>query len=395
MFIIAVLWTAFFVVNLNIAMMIPLLPFIQRDVGLSGAQAGWVLAAFPIASLIGNLSLGPLIDRFGRKRFIVVGASACTVIFLATAAARGAGGIIAGRAATGLFIPMVGASVFAAMADYIPAVDRPRVAGIVTAAAPIAFLCAMSMGVLLGGLVAWQVPLLLLALVTLLLAAGAAALPATRPEGLSAAPITVRSYRERLLSLSLDPGTRLLLLSYFCWAAAVFVFMGLYPSWVVQHGLAEHGVRAIGAMLFLGEVGGLFGALLSARLARQFGHPLTCCALAAFSAAVMVATIPYGVDALAFQAAAYGVFAFVRDLMLALLLGGAMLLVPAAKRGSLNAVLNAIYQTGATLGGLASAWLYAMRPDFTADAMLAGLLFASAGAMLWTIPRLRTATPLA
>jgi len=38
MFIIAVLWTAFFVINFNIAMMIPLLPFIQRDIGLSPAE---------------------------------------------------------------------------------------------------------------------------------------------------------------------------------------------------------------------------------------------------------------------------------------------------------------------------------------------------------------------
>ena len=47
-------------------MMIPLLPFIQRDVGLSAFQAGMVLAAFPVTALISNLVLGPFIDRFGR-----------------------------------------------------------------------------------------------------------------------------------------------------------------------------------------------------------------------------------------------------------------------------------------------------------------------------------------
>jgi hypothetical protein len=35
MFVVAVLWTAFFLINFNIAMMIPLLPFIQRGLGLS------------------------------------------------------------------------------------------------------------------------------------------------------------------------------------------------------------------------------------------------------------------------------------------------------------------------------------------------------------------------
>ena len=86
MFIIAVLWTAFFIINFNIAMMIPLLPFMQRDIGLSSSGAGLVLAVFPVVALISNLALGPFIDRFGGKRFIVAGAAMCAAILLLTAA---------------------------------------------------------------------------------------------------------------------------------------------------------------------------------------------------------------------------------------------------------------------------------------------------------------------
>ncbi len=52
-------WTAFFIVNFNIAMMIPLLPFIQQDIGLTPVQAGLVLAAFPVSALVANLAIGP------------------------------------------------------------------------------------------------------------------------------------------------------------------------------------------------------------------------------------------------------------------------------------------------------------------------------------------------
>jgi predicted MFS family arabinose efflux permease len=389
MFVVAVLWTAFFVINFNIAMMIPLLPFIQRAIGLTPGQAALVLAAFPVVALVSNLALGPFIDRFGRKRFIVAGGIACGVIFLLTAASRGVLPIVLGRAATGLFMPMIGASVFAAIADYVPAERRTVVTGTVTTAAPIAFLFSMSMGVLLGGLLAWQLPLVLLAVVCLGLAACAAALPPTAAHGLARGPVTAQTYRDRLLTLSLDAGTRLLLLSYFCWSAAVYVFLGLYPSWVVQRGLASHGVGTVGTMLFVGEIGGLLGALLSARLARLFRHPLGLCALAAVAAAAVVLAVPFGTGLLTFQAAAYGAFAFCRDLMLALMLGGAMLLVGAAQRGSLNALLNALYQSGAALGGMASAWLYALRADFTANAAIAGFLFAASGLMLWGITRIR------
>ena len=126
-------------------------------------------------------------------------------------------------------------------------------------------------------------PLILLAAICLALAVAAWVLPPTSPEALSSTPISGRSYRERLLSLSLDAGTRLLLLAYFCWSVGMFVFLGLYPSWLVQHGLAGHGAGTIGVMLLLGEIGGLLGALLSGRLARFFRYPLTLCAAACSS----------------------------------------------------------------------------------------------------------------
>jgi predicted MFS family arabinose efflux permease len=376
MFVISVLWTAFFLINFNIAMMIPLLPFIQQGLGLSTVESGWILAAFPIVALVSNLALGPWIDRFGRKRFIVVGAGACALAFLVTAAAENTLTLLLCRAATGVFMPMVGASIFAAIADYVGPEGRARVAGYVTTAAPIAFLLSMSMGFVLGGLVTWRLPLVLVALVAAGLAVAAVLLPATPAGALSDRPVTRHTYR-----------TRLVFLAYFCWSMAVFTFLGLYPTWIVQRGMADHSLGQIGTMLFLGEVGGLLGAAFSGRLARWHAHPLRICALAAFTTAFIVAIVPFAQGMVAAQALAYGGFAFGRDMMLALILGGAMLLVPAAQRGSLNALMNAIYQTGATAGGVASAWLYGFRGDFAANSGIAALLLAVSGYNLWLISR--------
>lgn len=387
MFIIAVLWTAFFVVNFNIAMMIPLLPFIQQDIGLSSGQAAMVLAAFPVAALIVNLALGPLIDRYGRKRFIVAGAAGCGVVLLLTAGAHSATLIALGRASTGLFMPMIGASVYAAMADYIPAPARARVAGYVTSAAPIAFLCSMSLGTFLGGLLAWQLPLILLAVVALALAAAASRLPATSQEALSDAPVTAQAYRQRLLSLSTGGGAGLLLAAYFLWAAATFIFLGLYPSWLVQHGLAAQGPAVVGTMLLIGEIGGLAGALLSGRLIGMFRHPFGLGVFVLAGTAAVVLLMPFGSGWFTYQAIGYALYAFGRDLTLALMLGSAMLLVAASQRGSLNAVLNAVYQTGATVGGIASAWLYGARQDFLANAILASALLAVSAALLWRLTK--------
>jgi hypothetical protein len=63
------------------------------------------------------------------------------------------------------------------------------------------------------------------------------------------------------------------------------------------------------------------------------------------------------------------------------------LLVPPAERGSLNSIMNAIYQTGASLGGVASAWLYALRPDFWGNAAASAALMAGTAAMLAAVAR--------
>jgi len=359
MLVTAILWTAFFIINFNVAMMIPLLPFIQRDLALSPSEAGWILAAFPVVALLSNLALGPLIDRFGRKLFITLGGAACCVTLLLTAASHSALLIVLTRAATGLFMPMIGASIFAALADYVPEPKRVRAAGYVTTAAPIAFLCSLSMGVVVGGLLSWQVTVIGLAVVCAALAGLALTFPAPPPGSLSASGISWAMYRERLTSLSANPGTRPLMASYFCWSIGVYLFLGLYPSWLVQHGLAAFGVDTVGAVIFIGEVGGLFGAMLSARLARQFNNPLRLCAFASIAIAIVIQAIPWSGGYPVIQGAAYMAFAFGRDLMLALILGDAMRLVEASRRGSLNSSLNAVYQTGGALGGLASAWLYA------------------------------------
>jgi predicted MFS family arabinose efflux permease len=138
-------------------------------------------------------------------------------------------------------MPMVGASIFAALADYVPAPQRARMAGYVTSAAPIAFLAAMSMGVLAGGLVTWRLPVIGLAAIALAVAVGAWRLPPT-PEGArTTGRVTALTYLDRLLSLSLDRTTRLLLLSYLAWR------WRSSPSWAsIRAGCCSMGSPAMG-----------------------------------------------------------------------------------------------------------------------------------------------------
>lgn len=382
MFITGVLWTAYFVVAFNLAMMISLLPFIQKDFHLSTVQTGLLLAVFPVVALLSNLVLGPLLDKYGRKRFIVIGASGCSVILVLTASASDTSSLLISRAATGVFMPMIGASVFSAIADYVPESNRTRVAGYVTSAAPLALLCSLSTGVLLGGLWSWKAPIFALSATSCILACLAMTLPTTKPDLLAHASISISVYRERLSSLYTDSIMRPLLFSYFFWSLSVYIFLGLYPTWLVHTGLSGENLSTTAAILFFGEMGGLVGALLCGKITSWCNSPLRLCVITSIGLALLIPTTPLTRDSSIAQALTYTLFAFGRDLMLALILSTAMQMVSSAKRGSLNAMLNVVYQTGATVGGIASAWLFSFNSDFFANSLTAAIIFIISAALL-------------
>jgi predicted MFS family arabinose efflux permease len=386
-YVIFVLWLAFFIINFNVALIIPLLPYMQDQFHPTATQTGWLLAAFPVVALFINVIIGPYLDRYGRKRFMLIGSTFCVVTLLLTASAQNVGLIIASRAATGVFMPMIGASIFAALADYVPLQNRTRASGYITSAAPVAFLFSITNGIVSGGFLSWRVPIILLAVLCGTLAAALVLLPALDPAAISKRRVTLATYRDRLLSQSGHADAHLIFASYFCWATGVYVFLGLYPSWLIQHALRTDGVGTVGTVVFIGEIGGLFGALYSGRLAERFKNPLNLCALASVTIAIVVLTIPLANGIAVYQGIAYGAFALGRDLMLALILGHAMRLVSAAQRGTLNASLNAIYQTGGSIGGFVSARLYSMSPSFVLNSFVACMAFIAAAAMLRHIAR--------
>jgi predicted MFS family arabinose efflux permease len=236
----------------------------------------------------------------------------------------------------------------------------------------------------IGGVLSWRIPLVVLAVICLALAAAACGLPAVAPAGSSASdlPPTARAARRGLLS---EAGVASLLCGYLFWSVAMYVFLGFFPSWLVQHGMAAAGPQTIGTLLFFGEIGGLLGALASGRVVAMFGRPFAIAAIASLGLAFAVLIAPLCPGSASALTIVYGLFAFGRDLMLALMLGGAIAVIPASRRGSLNGMLNAVYQTGATAGGLVGAWLYATGPDFMGNGAASATMFVASAAALGSV----------
>lgn len=124
------------------------IPALSEDWGVSKASFGLLLALSSGAMVVGSLLFGPVADRWGRRRVILV----CTVLFsvftLASALAPSMGALIVLRILAGIGLGGVTPNLIALTSEYSPARNRSTMVTIVVAG--------MSLGGFLGGLAAAQ-----------------------------------------------------------------------------------------------------------------------------------------------------------------------------------------------------------------------------------------------
>ena len=103
-----ILATAFLDI-LGIAFLIPILPFLIRDYGMSGAWVGYTLAIFSLGMFLGGFVFGKLSDRYGRKKMLILTSffnvlGYLTVIFAPHFLIFALGRFVAGLAGSGIGI---------------------------------------------------------------------------------------------------------------------------------------------------------------------------------------------------------------------------------------------------------------------------------------------------
>jgi AAHS family 4-hydroxybenzoate transporter-like MFS transporter len=121
-------------------------PELARAWGLPRAALGPVFSAGLFGLMLGALAFGPLADRVGRKRIIVLSTAAFGLGTLATVWAEGASSLLALRFLTGLGLGGAMPNAVALTAEFSP--HRRRATMVMT------MFCGFSLGAALGGLIA-------------------------------------------------------------------------------------------------------------------------------------------------------------------------------------------------------------------------------------------------
>jgi MFS transporter, Spinster family, sphingosine-1-phosphate transporter len=248
----------------------PLVPDLERALGLTHEQAGWLWPAFMVVYMITAPVFGAWGDRGSRTRPIAIGVSVWSLATMLSGIARSYPQLFAARALVGIGEAAYAAIAPALLADYFPLSARGRVYAVLNMAIPVGAALGYVFGGLIGHHFGWRAAFFICGAPGLLLAATMLALP-DPPRGAQDAPLGVTTPGARApggasaalaayLGLLRRPPYVLLVLGY---AAYTFGLGGLgfwMPTFLeeVRGIAADKATTGFGAIVI---VTGFFGTL--------------------------------------------------------------------------------------------------------------------------------------
>src|SRR5215471_9634715 len=213
----------------------PLGPQYMRVFAISPSQFGLIVSSYAISAGISGIAAGFFLDRFDRKRALLILYAGFTLGTLFCALAQTYPLLVLARALAGAFGGITGALILAIVGDIIPEHRRGAAIGLVMSAFSVANIAGVPLGLLLAAHFNWHVPFFALAAMSALIFASLARLMPPLRSHLALLreepPIT------RMLALLLDPAH-----------ARAFLFMGLltFPGFVIFPYLPKYLVANVG-----------------------------------------------------------------------------------------------------------------------------------------------------
>lgn len=108
-------------------------PVIRREFGFTNEQYGFITLAFLMCYAVGQLLLGPVVDRLGSKRALSLAVLWWSVASVAHALARSVGGFFAARAFLGVTESVNFPGAYKVVAEWFPRAERSLASGFITA----------------------------------------------------------------------------------------------------------------------------------------------------------------------------------------------------------------------------------------------------------------------
>ncbi|HDX9640734.1 TPA: MFS transporter [Bacillus mobilis] len=258
-----------FFVGLDSLLVAPLLPTITETISIPDGSGGLLITIYALCYGITAPLFGPMSDRVGRKRMIVIGFVLFSISTFCTGLAKGFEILLLFRGLTGLSGAMIMPSIFALVGDKVTYESRGKAMGTIMGAMVGSTVIGVPIGAFLSELGNWQWTFYSIGLVTLLLTLLVNQILENEKmrnrEHVSIAKTLGASLKTALVNISV----LFALLATFLWTIGLhgmFSYIGIYYG--NNFGLS---VGEIGIVIFLAGIGSVVGNILGGKLADKIG----------------------------------------------------------------------------------------------------------------------------
>ncbi len=357
----------------------PILPRIGEELGIPDAALGTLVSAYSLMVGVFAILAGPVSDKVGRRRILILGTGTMTVALALHGLVQGYLSFLVVRVCAGMAGGMLSGAAVSYIGDFFPYNRRGWATGWVMSGAAVGQIVGIPLGIALSGRWGFRAPFYVFAMT---MAATVALLwlripqpPVKRTEG----RLSVGKAAFDYLTMLRRPEVRWACAAYFTMFFGVSVFTVYLPTWLERfRGLSADQI----ALMYL--LGGLANVTtgpraghLSDRVGRRRMILLACLGLS-----VMMASAPFVVRA---PWTAYPVF-FVIMVLIAMRTSpfSALLtaLVTDERRGSLMSLSVAMGQVGMAVGGALAGPLFA-QAGYASNAALGALSVLAMGLIVW------------
>ncbi len=168
----AIMASAYIALNLNVQGFVGMLPFVQREFSLSGAQAGLYTSFYFLSATAVAVFSGRIVDWIGPRNGLAIGTGTVGVMMILHAASPAYSLILALAFVTGVGFSLITPSVSKGVISYVSATRRAGAMGIVHGLGGVGALAGSAAMPALAGLFGWRSVLTATSGVSLLVAAG-------------------------------------------------------------------------------------------------------------------------------------------------------------------------------------------------------------------------------
>jgi|TARA_B100000809_G_scaffold221901_1_gene230512 predicted MFS family arabinose efflux permease len=381
--IIFALWLLVFSASSQIMIITPILPLIGQELGIGESRLGMLVSAYAIMVGVFAIVAGPVSDKIGRRRILLLGTAVMTVSLLMHYFVEGYFSFLAARLFTGSAGGILSGSAVSYIGDFFPYHRRGWATGWVMSGMAFGQIAGIPIGIVMAGTYGFKVPFYLFAVAmgaTFLLIWFRVPQPdVQRAEGPLTVASAVRNYRAMLAKREIAAAAT----AYFTMFVGVSLFVVYLPYWLEQSlGVSSN---AIAGLFVVGGIANVLTGPQAGKLSDRIGRKRIIIMSSVGLSLVMLLT-----TVLVREFWAAYVLYFVLMVLVAARLSpfSALLtaLVSDERRGTLMSMTIALGQIGFAVGAAAAGPMYG-RFGFASNTVLGAVaVLIMAGIIAYLVP---------